>query len=750
MLHKRSFFFSCSLIYLYVGLLLTHIFEFPEILKTLFSLPSFIVMPLLVGICFIESIKIIKKTSMLELRGACYFALCFFFGSGLISIFAGVLQLLNLSFMIQNIGYFILASVTLFFIVFYYFGKNDLLSSELSISLTRWWKQLFLIFTIASALLIYKCTIITIPLTAWSSWANPLAQVQAVLRILNQGFFDITQRWLEIILSSISCRLFNITSPEFFAYFATIIVTVMLAVGTFALAKYFINKTSIAVLCAIFSMFLNSPLGYHEVVTYHFKSNTLLISLLPWAILLTINLFNKIQFQKFRNKITPIFPSALFFGSLFVLSSSLGYQFFVENGVSYETQLTILRPLLLILIPASFFLISFLIKEVPALTISSVILFFNVVLYMTNESEFIIYFIAFELFVLLYCILSRNSIGVGYFLKLTGLILSIVILLTWLNVINLSDLNLSSLLGYTQYSINSFDQKKIMLSDGNALTTLYLFGLGISILIFSRSKKDSLLLGLIIIFFGIFFFPEYWSIRMLGMTIPFMALAISKVFESIFSLNYSLPWKKKKIRLFSSIAIITLIFIVLIPGLVSPIHNKLTSFPPSRLANYEYETAVWLRENTEETDIILSDYWTMMLLTPLSNKIWFTDRFFTSDSLDIIYKEILSELKMNVFLSSNSETAYHSLLNLSLTIQKNIDWTEKYYLTTKNIKQEDLTFLMILSSRTVEWLKDSNLDVDTPQYLPIDSIYFVPFNDSQKFEEVFSISQHIYVFKVVM
>lgn len=751
MFNRRFFFFATSLFYLYIGLFLTHIFDLPEIFKSLFSLPSFILIPLLIGISFIESIKILKKNILLDLHGASYFALCLLCGLGLLSFLSVLLQLLHLEFLIQNFGYFVLVLSSLFFIVFSYFGKANQLSSELSLLLKRWWKQLFFLCTIAFGLLIYKLTIIPVPFTPWSSWANPIAQIQAVMRFIDQGFFDVTQRWMEIVFSSISCKIFNITCPEFFIYFATLIVTFILAVGTFALAKIFVNKTWVAVICGVFSMFLNSPIGYHEVVTYHFKSNTLLISLMPWIILLAITFFNKIQVQKFKNVIMLMVPSALFFVGLIIIRSSITYNFLFETGFSYEMQFTLFRPLLTILIPSLFFCIALLFKTKPVLTISGVLMFLNAVLYTTNESDFIIYFVAFELFILLYYFLRRTPIYSKLSLKIIAVVFSIIIFLIWINVISLPDLHLSSLLGFEQPIVdNSFDYKKVVLSNGNGLMTLYLLGIGISFLIFSRSKRDSLLLGILIILFGIFFFPEYWSIRMVGMTTPFIALALSKVFESIFRFSYSLPWKKKKIKLTSTFVVVLIVLIVLIPGLLSPIYTKLTSSPPSRLTSYEYEAAVWLRENTRETEIIISDYWTMLLLNPLSNKIWFTDRQFEAKYIDVEYKELLNELKINVFQASNSEDAYCSLLNLTLPIRENIDWTEKYYMNTKDIKQEAVVFLIVLSSRTVEWLKTSDLDVNTPQYLPIDSLYFVPFNDTQKFRELFSIPQQIYIFKVVM
>ena len=169
-----------------------------------------------------------------------------------------------------------------------------------------------------------------------------------------------------------------------------------------------------------------------------------------------------------------------------------------------------------------------------------------------------------------------------------------------------------------------------------------------------------------------------------------MAFAISKVFSLVPSISrFTLANHRKTKIVFGCIALGILLITLVIP-LANPLVSKFNLFPPSRMTEYEYKTAVWLRENTRETDLIVSDYWTMMLLNPISNKIWLTDRQFMASSLGPESQNLLNQFKNRVFGANNSLEANQVLQNITDQISDEIDWTEKYYmdyigLTPKNV-----------------------------------------------------------------
>ncbi|MHA1334111.1 MAG: hypothetical protein ACTSPL_08605, partial [Candidatus Odinarchaeia archaeon] len=215
----------------------------------------------------------------------------------------------------------------------------------------------------------------------------------------------------------------------------------------------------------------------------------------------------------------------------------------------------------------------------------------------------------------------------------------------------------------------------------------------------------------------------------------------SKIVRSVFTGHY-------RIRVITTGIIVSLLVIVIAPNILNPLYMKFSRFPGSKLASYEYEAALWLRDNTEETEVILSDYWTMMLLNPLSNKIWLTDRQFRYEPLDLEYKHLLEELRNGVFKAPNPQAAYRKIITLVDEMRFGIDWTEQYYCNYVGIDPKNISFIIVLSSRTVKWLETEKNNVMEPQYSTVNNNYLAIFNNAKYFTPLFKISRQIYIFKV--
>jgi len=216
---------------------------------------------------------------------------------------------------------------------------------------------------------------------------------------------------------------------------------------------------------------------------------------------------------------------------------------------------------------------------------------------------------------------------------------------------------------------------------------------------------------------------------------------VSKIAKSVFD-------RHSRTKVVTTYTLATLLVVAIAPNLLNPLYTKFSKFPASRLAPYEYDVAVWLRDNTKETEIILSDYWTMMLLNPMANKIWLTDKQFMYEPLDQEYKDLLADLKDGIFKAPSGLEAYSKLLALAKDMQVGIDWTEKYYSNYVGINPENITFLIVLSSRTVKWLETESTDIMEPQYSPVNSSYLAIFNDTRYFTLLTRGSEQVYVFKV--
>jgi len=746
--HKNLTFFEVSLLYIYICFIMTRIFNVPEIIKATLAFPTFFLLPLLVGVWLVTFIKVWLKTKVFNnviSENISYFIVCLLTGIFFIELIGVISQILHFNLLLKNIGYLILFIATL--------GMTHLRVAIHEITNAYIWPSVkkhiipisFMLFLSIMPFLM-KILFVPPPLTTWSSWSNPISHVQAVLRLLNSGFFDVTQRWMEIILTAVSCQLFNISCPEFFSYAGTLLVTAMLSLGTYALTYRLSSKIFVSSLSGAISIFLNAPIGFQEIPAYHFKSNTLLISLYPWVLLLVIDLLNKRKVNKLRDIMSLVIPIGVFFLGLAFLSGSRVINMLYSCGISYEIQRALIRPLVIMLPPLALIIYALTTNRLKDLAI---LLLAATVLYTTNEADFIAYISSILLFIFLFYMIDKEKRG-RILIRVVSLVVFTIVFLAWNNIITLSDLPISSLIGYSQpLKLNSFLVKKIVFSDGNSLITRYFFIFGLIILMFFREERYLLALGALTITFSLYFFPDYWTLRILGATTPFIAFAISNNLNLTSKIVNSTFARHKKIKVVTKCILAGLFIIVITPNLLNPIYTKFSRFPGSRLTSYEYDVAIWLRENTKETEVIVSDYWTMMLLNPLSNKIWLTDRQFMANALDLEYKYLLEELKDEVFKASNSSEAYKKIQFMIKKMRNGIDWTERYYCDYVGINTENIIFLIVLSSRTVKWLETEDMDVMEPQYSGVDPRYLAVFNNTRYFEKLIQISDQIYVFKVV-
>ena len=250
----------------------------------------------------------------------------------------------------------------------------------------------------------------------------------------------------------------------------------------------------------------------------------------------------------------------------------------------------------------------------------------------------------------------------------------------------------------------------------------------------------------------VFFYPEiYELVRLHKEMSPFMAYVLSIGVFSIYGTLKRLFSRPRAFKLMSVIYV-AIILIVIMPSLTYPVYVKYYYVPRIRMglktnsvmADYEYEAALWLRDHTPQTSRIMSDYKTMLFLTPLSNKIWLTSKQMHG-SIATTYHQTLWLIKYKVFRAADAETAYRTIQALTSVVP----WEERYYLEYSGINPENLTFIVILSSRTVRWIEQENLDdVHSPEYSNVSSEYLEVFNDTRYFKLIYSVDEKLFVFEV--
>jgi hypothetical protein len=170
----------------------------------------------------------------------------------------------------------------------------------------------------------------------------------------------------------------------------------------------------------------------------------------------------------------------------------------------------------------------------------------------------------------------------------------------------------------------------------------------------------------------------------------------------------------------------------------------------SFIENYEYEAAQWIKENSSQNTLLLSDQATMLLFSSLCDKytlVHLTQNYPEGYPIDV---QLLSFI-YNLFLTTDPLKVYTSLMEIkALPIQ-----TEEYYQSFQPIKNPD--FLIIISPRTslwadwggktVIWYPNGNVYNNKPANLSIRQDYLSKFLDSKFFNLVYQEEGKIYIFK---
>ena len=146
------------------------------------------------------------------------------------------------------------------------------------------------------------------------------------------------------------------------------------------------------------------------------------------------------------------------------------------------------------------------------------------------------------------------------------------------------------------------------------LVVLLISGIAFSLI----SKKKEVLFVLSLFFLGLFlyFFPEAFAYRFYREVTIFMAFIITMGLWAIF--KHIVDLKKKHATMIFSV----LIVVILLPSLVTPVYQRYyqSSLGQPIVTDYEYAASDWLKANTTENSLIISDFTTMQLVGSLSDR----------------------------------------------------------------------------------------------------------------------------------
>jgi len=246
-------------------------------------------------------------------------------------------------------------------------------------------------------------------------------------------------------------------------------------------------------------------------------------------------------------------------------------------------------------------------------------------------------------------------------------------------------------------------------------------------------------LGILVI---IFFLPDDFTYRFYKEICPFLSIV------SAYGIVYLLKFFEGRTKWKIKTVYITLIIVLLLPTFVDSSYERFSKLPEgmetaSAIADFEYQAADWLRENTTKNTIILSDFRTMVLVTPLANRISPVEKTMLVSELGEEDLTTLGNIK-DILSGTNSDLVYDAIKS----VYGKMSYRDKYYLESQE-RFEDISYVIIVSSRTIKWLKTPSLNpVKNPQVDDVPSVYIDKLLSFKNFKLIYSIDEKIYIFKM--
>jgi hypothetical protein len=546
--------------------------------------------------------------------------------------------------------------------------------------------------------------------------AQPKTIFQPIYRIFEDGVPQFDIRSGEIVLVSIASLPFNY-DPMQASYILRFLLLAVYAIFLYMLFLEVFKNNMLAFLSMIVALMANYGFYYHpynmlffDVPAQHFMGNTVIYVLLPLLLLLILK--ESEQQLPFREKLKVIFI-AFSISFAFSIFAFFPYEYVYKTGQYYKL-IYIDSYVYATVSPFIFSLLYF--KFIYRSNVTNELLLKLYVIFMSlhflHREEAILFY------TLLLSIFLFDAYIIRKFLKISVLILPIYLaLLLLINPVNFS------LTLITKGSWNIEERFKFYeLIKGNGLITILLYILGLSFLSYrilkrgemlnNRFERSLYLFNLLVLF--VYFFPITWTYRAFKALSVCMGMVVGSAIAPIARANVSvyllLEKENRKIKILkiNKFLILVLIIVLMIDGGYS-VNRRFSYLYPgmeyqTALYLYEYEAAFWLREHLPKNVVLISDYFTIWTLAPLSNKIWPIEEY-------MLFQEVPDHLKINVYIikdkilkANNAQSAYENIKSLieKLPIQ------EKIYI--KMLGFRNISAAIVITPRTVLWLRSDAYD----------------------------------------
>jgi hypothetical protein len=632
----KKFTFSLALewglfLYIVIGFAASYLLPISEIAKSVLSLPSWLLIPYFFG----SFLKIVLQRLRLDYFGGRIEVGVFslMFGIYSLIIFTFLLDLLGLPFMLVNLYIItlIIALVYLLYKTFRKVGDGFLVNA----SVLKTYSPIFAFCILVSIIpAMMKASVPGFPYGTIETISIPFEQSQPALRFMEYGYLQ-HPRIYDYVSLGISSRLFNI-DPVSFIWSSPFLMMAIFSFGLFLFAYGISKNKSFSLMVVLIGSFLN--MNVFRDAPLLFKANVFFYIFLPFMLYLSYKSISKKDY-KAKNVVVALFLISLITVIFVYLIESNIWSVFVPKNLSYPlewrshvwipTIVVATAPTLLVIGLFSKFFIkknSFLIDN--ALLLGFIPFFFFA--FQNIEAVAFVFFIF--AFILLY-FLAKNKKTRALLYLFAAFVLGFVLYQHYVDEIGIS--NPISSIFLPSYSnsteIISFSSRFSWIFNINlTLTLVVLLIFGITMSIFSRKKGDIFIISVFSLALFLYLFPETFAYRFYREVTVIMAFMIGLGLWRIFT---AISGENKK---FSNIIFASIIVVLILPSLITPVYTRYheTTMGQSLLSNSEYSTAQWLKQNTPENTIIVSDFETMELVATLSNRMLPIDRNYIVEGLN--------------------------------------------------------------------------------------------------------------------
>lgn len=634
------------LLYVVVGSSISYVLPLPELVKALLALPVWLIVPYFFG----SSINLVLSHFKLSLFTG-FSSIVFSLLSGIFGliVLTFVLDLAGLSFILSNL-YLLLLGISFLYLIVRTFagvGMNFQITREIG---KKYLPILLFCLLVSTIPALMKVSVPGFPYGTVETISIPFEQYQPALRFMEYGYLQ-HYRVYDFVSLGVCSQLFNL-DPLSFIWASPFVMMFVFSFGLYLFAFSITKSNNFSLFAVLFGSFIN--LNIFRDAPILFKANVFLYIFLPYLLYLVYIILSKNEHRPKKDFIMLAIAGIITISYVYLIESNV-WSFFVPQNLIYplEWRSHVWLPMLIVsMIPVLFSIIMVTKKFGKNISTNWIIFFasFFLLAFLNSEAY------AFVLFVAGFLAFSyiKNNFGNN---KLRLLLLCFILLvfcfvLFQYFIYELPLTNPISSLILPKYStsaeILSFSARfEWIFIDNLSLPLVLLLIFGTIGLAVSKSKTSLFMLSIFALALFLYLFPEVFAYRFFREVSITMALVLAS--GACCFIHFLKFRNRSRILL-----LVLLIFLFLFPSMIAPIYSRYNTIGLGQpiISNYEYNASNWLKANTSLNTLLISDFESMQLLAPLSNKLLPTDRDMVVEGLSADNIATVWQIK-NMFLTSS-------------------------------------------------------------------------------------------------